>query len=76
LGEDNIIGDKEAGFICVGQNWNGTNVVGVQKKVLNFYGFKTPDNLFWNWQYTDNPKDETQESYKKSYNEFRKEIGK
>lgn len=76
LGEDNIIGDKESGFICIGQNWNGTNVVGVQKKVLNFYGFKTPDNLFWNWQYTDNPKDETQESYKKSYNEFRKEIGK
>jgi multimeric flavodoxin WrbA len=76
LGEDNIIGDKEAGFICVGQNWNGINVVGVQKKVLNFYGFKTPDNLFWNWQYTDNPKDETQESYKKSYSEFKKEIKK
>jgi multimeric flavodoxin WrbA len=76
LGEENIIGDKEVGFICIGQNWNGINVVGVQKKVLNFYGFKTPDNLFWNWQYTDNPKDETQESYKKSYNAFRKEIGK
>ena len=76
LGEENLIGDKETGFICIGQNWNGINVVGVQKKVLNFYGFKTPDNLFWNWQYTDNPKDETQESYKKSYNAFRKEIGK
>jgi multimeric flavodoxin WrbA len=76
LGEENLIGDKETGFICIGQNWNGINVVGVQKKVLNFYGFKTPDNLFWNWQYTDNPKDETQESYKKSYNVFRKEIGK
>jgi multimeric flavodoxin WrbA len=76
LGEENLIGDKESGFICIGQNWNGINVVGVQKKVLNFYGFKTPDNLFWNWQYTDNPKDETQDSYKKSYNAFRKEIGK
>lgn len=76
LGEDNIIGDKEAGFICIGQNWNGVNVVGVQKKVLNFYGFKTPDNLFWNWQYTDNPKDETQESYKKSYSVFKKELKK
>jgi multimeric flavodoxin WrbA len=76
LGEENIVGDKEVGFICIGQNWNGINVVGIQKKVLNFYGFNTPDNLFWNWQYTDNPKDETQESYKKSYNAFRKEIGK
>ena len=74
LGEENIIGDKEAGFICIGQNWNGMNVVGVQQKVLNFYGFKTPDNLFWNWQYTDNAKDETEQSDKKAYGAFKKEI--
>ena len=76
LGEENIIGGKEVGFICIGQNWNGMNVVGVQQKVLNFYGFKTPDNLFWNWQYTDNAKDETEQSYKKAYSEFKKEIKK
>lgn len=74
LGEENIIRDKEAGFICIGQNWNGMNVVGIQKKVLNFYGFNTPDNLFWNWQYTDNAKDETEQSYKKAYGTFKKEI--
>lgn len=76
LGEENIIRDKEAGFICIGQNWNGMNVVGIQQKVLNFYGFKTPDNLFWNWQYTDNAKDETEQSYKNAYGAFKKEIKK
>ena len=76
LSEENIIGGKEVGFICIGQNWNGMNVVGVQQKVLNFYGFKTPDNLFWNWQYTDNAKDETEQSYRKAYSKFKKEIKK
>lgn len=74
LGEENIIGGKEVGFICIGQNWNGMNVVDVQQKVLNFYGFKTPDNLFWNWQYTDNTKDETEQSYEKAYDKFKKEM--
>ena len=74
LGEDNLLRNKQAGFMCIGQNWNGLNVVNVQKKVLNFYGFQTPDNLFWNWQYTTDTKDETQESYKKAYQSFKDEL--
>ena len=58
------------GFICIGQNWNGLNVVNIQKKVLKFYGFKTPSQLFWNWQYTENELDESQESYKNAYQKF------
>lgn len=74
LGEGSIISDKEAGFICIGQNWNGMNVVDVQQKVLNFYGFRTPQQLSWNWQYTNDAKDETEESYKKAYGKFKEAL--
>ena len=72
LEEDNIVKDIEAGFICIGQNWNGPEVVKTQKEVHRFYGFKTPEALYWNWQYTEDALDETQESYKKSAAEFEK----
>lgn len=60
----------DAGFICVGQNWNGAEVVKTQANVLSFYGFKTPPHLFFNWQYTENPLDESQESYEDSRDAF------
>lgn len=72
LEEDNIIKDIDAGFICTGQNWNGPETVDLQKQVHKFYGFKTPNQLYWNWQYTEDALDETQESYKKSASEFKK----
>ena len=74
LGEANILEGKDAGFICIGQNWNGPEVVDVQKQVHEFYGFNTPQQLYWNWQYTRDEKDETQASYKKSYSVFKKEF--
>jgi len=49
LKESNILKNIDSGFICVGQNWNGDNVVETQKEVHKFYGFKTPDKLYWNW---------------------------
>lgn len=61
---DNIIEGKVAGLIVVGQNWNGSQVIDTQKKVLSFYGFEVPEQLTFNWQYTDNSNDETQKSYK------------
>jgi multimeric flavodoxin WrbA len=70
LGESNIVKDIETGFICVGQNWNGENVTEVQKKVHDFYGFKTNDKLYWNWQYTKDVNDESKSSYKKSHDKF------
>jgi len=72
LGEKNIVKDIDAGFIAVGQNWNGKDVTEIQKNVLEFFGFKTPDQLFWNWQFTDNSLDETQKSYKKAIPVFDK----
>jgi len=74
LGEKNIVEDIESGFICVGQNWNGENVTEVQKKVHEFYGFKTNDELYWNWQYTKKVDDESQSSYKKSHDKFMKDM--
>jgi hypothetical protein len=71
LGENNIVKHIDAGFIAVGQNWNGGNVVEIQKSVLEYFGFKTPDQLFWNWQYTDNNLDETKKSYNAAPNVFK-----
>jgi multimeric flavodoxin WrbA len=75
LGESNLLEVKQAGFICIGQNWNGANVTKTQKDVLSFYGFDTPDNLFWNWQYTNDTVDESQESYEKSDKQFHLDLG-
>lgn len=72
LGESNILKNISCGIIATGQNWRGKEVVDVQKEVLGFFGFKVEDKLSWNWQFTQNPKDETQSSYKKAYKEFNK----
>lgn len=64
LGERNIVEDMDAGFIFIGQNWNGAEVVKLQKQVHSFYGFKTPNELYFNWQYTTDVDDESKESYK------------
>ena len=70
LGESNILENIQSGFICVGQNWNGLDVVDTQKKVHYFYGFKPNDKLYWNWQYTHKLSDETQASYKDAFPKF------
>lgn len=72
LGESNIVKDIDAGFIVIGHNWNGNVVVETQQKVLNFFGFKTPKPLFFNWQYTTNALDESKEGYKQDPKVFEK----
>ncbi len=72
LGEENIVKNIDAGIIVIGQNWMGKEVLENQKKVLGFFGFKTPKELSWNWQYTKNYKDETEKAYKKGNEEFTK----
>ena len=74
LGESNLLKDIESGMICVGQNFNGTNVIDLQRKIHQFYGFKINDKLYWNWQYTSNEKDETLKSYEKSHDSFIKDF--
>jgi multimeric flavodoxin WrbA len=75
LNEDNIIKDKEAGMVLIGQNWNGKTVVDTQKQVLQFFGFKVPDVLSFNWQYTTDSKDESQTGYQKAPAAFEKAFG-
>lgn len=70
LNEDNIIKDKDAGIVFIGQNWNGEQVLETQKNVLKFFGFNVPDQLSFNWQYLSDPKDESQNSYKKAPSAF------
>lgn len=66
LGERNIVKDIESGFIFIGQNWNGANVVKTQKQVHEFYGFKPVDELYFNWQFTDDIEDESKDSYREA----------
>jgi len=71
LGEKNLLKDISCGIIAVGQNWRGKEVVEVQKQVLSFFGFDVKDELSWNWQFTLNSNDETNNSYKKSGKSFK-----
>ena len=70
LGESNVLSEISCGIIVTGQNWRGNDVIDVQKKVFEYYGFKVVNEICWNWQYTQNSNDETLISYKKSGEEF------
>jgi multimeric flavodoxin WrbA len=74
LGENNVVANIDAGCIFTGHNFNGSNVIDLQKQVMKFYGFKTPDDLFWNWQWTDDEKDETAQGYKEDAKDFNRII--
>jgi len=69
--EKNILKGKNSGLIVIGQNWRGEETVKVQKEVHRFFGFDINDDLYWNWQYTKNPNDESQKGYKDSIKEFK-----
>lgn len=64
LGERNVVKDIESGFIFIGHNWRVQDVVKIQRQVHEFYGFKPADQLYFNWQYTDDMYEESQDSYK------------
>lgn len=72
LGEENIVQNIDAGIIIISQNWNSKQVLDTQKKVLEFFGFNTVDDLSWNWQYTNVDTDESKESYIDAANQFAK----
>lgn len=74
LGESNLLKDKEAGIVAIGHNWNGENAVKLEKDVLGFFGFKTPAQLSFNWQYTNDKYDETKTGYKEDYSKFMEEF--
>jgi len=74
LGESNLLKDKEAGIVAIGHNWNGKEAVKLEKEVLSFFGFKTPDSLSFNWQFLQEENDETQSGYKKEFAAFMKDF--
>lgn len=74
LGESNIIKDIDCGIISVGHNWNGAEAIKTEKEVLGFFGFKTPKELFWSYQWTENAKDETKSGYNQDRKDFDKEF--
>ena len=74
LGESNLLKDKECGVVAVGHNWNGEEAVKLEKEVLGFFGFKTTNQLSFNWQFTKDKFDETKKGYKDEYSTFLKEF--
>jgi multimeric flavodoxin WrbA len=74
LGEKNIVKDIECGVISVGHNWNGEEAIKHEKEVLSFFGFKTPKELFWSYQWTDNKLDETKSGYNQDLKDFQKNF--
>ncbi len=74
LGESNTIKNIDAGIIIIGQNWNGQEVLKTQKEVLSFFGFNRVEDLCWNWQFTYNFEEESEDSYQQANPLFEKEI--
>ena len=74
LGESNLLKDKEVGVIATGHNWNGEEAVKLEKQVLTFFGFKTPDILSFNWQWTKDKNDESKKGYLEDFGDFLREF--
>lgn len=74
LGESNILKDIDAGVISVGHNWNGEEAVEHEKKVLEYFGFKIPEQISWSYQWTKNALDETKKGYEQDILDFEKEF--
>jgi hypothetical protein len=64
----------EAGIVLFGHNWNDRQVLRTQKKNFEWFGWKTPDALSFNWQYTQDAEEESLESYCDAIEEFGKLV--
>lgn len=49
-------------------------ISGLEKEVLSFFGFKTPSQLSFNWQFLKNANDESKEGYVEEFGEFLKDF--
>ena len=74
LCESNLLKNKQVGVIAVGHNWNGQQAVELEKEILKFFGFKTPIQLSFNWQYLKDPNNESKEEYVAEFGEFLKDF--
>ena len=60
----------EAGIVLFGHNWNDEQVLKTQKQNFEWFGWKTPEALSFNWQYTKDADEESLESYSDAVGEF------
>jgi multimeric flavodoxin WrbA len=74
LGESNLIKNKEVGIVATGHNWNVKETIKLEKEVLSFFGFKTPDVLSFGWQWTNDKNDESKAGYLASFGDFLKQM--
>lgn len=74
LNESNLLKDKKAGIVATGHNWNGKEAIKLEKEVLSFFGFQTPDELSFNWQWTNDKNDESKKGYLESFGDFLVEM--
>ena len=74
LGESNLLKNKEVGVVAVGHNWNGEESVKLEKEVLGFFGFQTPNQLSFNWQFLKDANDESKSGYVAEFGEFLKDF--
>ena len=72
LKEENLLKNKLAGFVIVGQNWRAKEIVEIQKGVLEFYGFEIDERLFWYWQFGQDSHAEDEAEYKNAVEKFNK----
>ncbi len=74
LGEPNPVKGKSAGLVVLGHNWKGSEVLSQQKEILGMFGFDTPDDLFFNYQWTSDASDESLDGYVQDSADFVVEI--
>ena len=74
LNEENVVSAIEAGCILLGHNWKGAEVLSTQKAVLQFFGFQVPEGLSFNWQWTIDHFEETEEGYDQDRIDFEREF--
>jgi multimeric flavodoxin WrbA len=74
LGESNLLKNKEVGIVATGHNWNVKETIKLEKEVLSFFGFKTPDVLSFGWQWTNDKNDESKAGYLASFGDFLKQM--
>jgi multimeric flavodoxin WrbA len=60
----------EAGIVLFGHNWNDEQVLKTQKKNFEWFGWKAPEALSFNWQYTRDAEEESRESYCDAIEQF------
>jgi multimeric flavodoxin WrbA len=70
LGEKSTIDNIMAGLVVIGQNWQVDQSLTTQKKVLEFFGFQVPEELYMGWQYTRDANEESPESYRDAVDTF------